>query len=201
MFEVFGDRLFNGLERMSPAAGMLLVAAPGMPSPDFARSVILIVEHDFQGTFGVALTERSDTAVHSVMPEWVDLIAKPQAVYVGGPVDPQAVVGLAVTRPEVDIAEHPELNRLANRLVHVDLNSTPASMAELLQGMRLFAGYCSWAPGQLNAEIERGDWFVTPALPSDVTAAGSVDLWGDVMRRQSQPLPLFATFPASIVES
>lgn len=201
MFEVFGDRLFNGLERMSPAAGMLLVAAPGMPTPDFARTVILIVEHEFQGTFGVVLSERSDTAVHSVMPDWVDLVAKPQAVYIGGPVDPQAVVGLAVTRPDVTIAEHPEFSRLANRLVHVDLHSNPRNLAGLLQGMRIFAGYCSWAPGQLNEEIERGDWFVTPALPSDVTAAGSVDLWGDVMRRQSQPLPLFSTFPASIVES
>ena len=67
--------------------------------------------------------------------------------------------------------------------------------------MRLFAGYAEWAPGQLDDEIERGDWYVTPALPTDVIVPGRTDLWGDVMRRQQTPLPLFSTFPAPLVDN
>ena len=67
--------------------------------------------------------------------------------------------------------------------------------------MRLFAGYAEWAPGQLDDEIERGDWYVTPALPTDVIVPGRTDLWGDVMRRQQAPLPLFSTFPADLVDN
>ncbi|WP_224400087.1 YqgE/AlgH family protein [Corynebacterium poyangense] len=201
MSDIFSDRLFNGLERTDPEPGMLLVAAPGMASPYFARSVVILIEHDVYGSFGVTLSERSETAVHEVMPDWVELIAPPQAIYVGGPVEQQAVVGLGVTHPEVTIAEHPELTRLANRLVHINLNAEPQKLRSLVAGMRLFAGYCSWSPGQLQEEIERGDWFVTPALPSDVTTPGRVDLWGEVMRRQAQPLPLFSTFPANLLDS
>lgn len=71
-------------------------------------------------------------------------------------------------------------------------------LADDLESMRIFAGYAGWEAGQLEEEIRRGDWFVTPALPSDVVAPGGADLWGDVMRRQAMPLPLFATFPADL---
>lgn len=201
MADLYADRLFNAMERMTPEPGMLLVAAPGMLSGDFTRSVIMIIEHSPQMTFGVNLTARSELAVFNVMPDWLPAVVKPQALYIGGPLNQQSVAGLAVTKNGVNIDDHPQLNRLANRLAHVDLRSEPKEVAELVEGMRLFAGYAEWAPGQLEEEIQFGDWFVTPALPSDVIAPGRVDLWGDVMRRQQMPLPLFSTFPADIGEN
>ncbi|MGP6174208.1 YqgE/AlgH family protein [Corynebacterium sp. A21] len=201
MADLYADRLFNAMERMAPEPGMLLVAAPGMLSGDFARSVIMIIEHSPQMTFGVNLTARSELAVFNVMPDWLPAVVKPQALYIGGPLNQQSVAGLAVTKNGVNIDDYPQLNRLANRLAHVDLRSNPEEVAELVEGMRLFAGYAEWAPGQLEEEIEFGDWFVTPALPSDVITPGRVDLWGDVMRRQQMPLPLFSTFPADVGEN
>lgn len=197
----YADRLFTALERGEPSPGMLLISAPGMLSDMFARSVILIIEHNDVLTFGVNLTQRSELAVANLMPEWADVVAKPQALYIGGPVNQQSVVGLGVTRPGVDINAAPQLNRLANRLAHIDLRSDPAELGELVEGMRLFAGYCEWAPGQLDDEIERGDWYIVPALPGDVIMPGRADLWGDVMRRQPMPLPLFSTYPADVAEN
>lgn len=197
----YADRLFTALERGEPSPGMLLISAPGMLSESFARSVILVIEHNEALTFGVNLTQRSELAVANLMPEWADVVAKPQALYIGGPVNQQSVVGLGVTRPGVDINSAPQLNRLANRLAHIDLRSDPAELGELIEGMRLFAGYCEWAPGQLDDEIERGDWYVVPALPGDVIMPGRADLWGDVMRRQPMPLPLFSTYPADVSEN
>ena len=201
MSDFYADRLFNALERNDPAPGMLLVAAPGMLSEEFNRSVVLVIEHNDQLTFGVTLASRSDLAVFNVMPEWLPAVAKPQALYIGGPLNQQSVVGLAMTKAGVDMDEVPHLNRLANRLAHVDLRADPGSIAELVEGMRLFAGYAEWAPGQLDGEIERGDWYVTPALPTDVVVPGRTDLWGDVMRRQQMPLPLFSTFPADLADN
>ena len=176
MEDFYSDRLFNALERTEPEAGMLLVAAPGMPSPEFARSVVLVVQHTEFITFGVNLVQRSDVAIANVLPEWVTAAVKPQVIYLGGPVQPQSVVGLGVTRPGVDIAANPRLTRLANRLVHLDLRAEPE-------------------------EIERGDWYVTPALPGDVIAPPRADLWSEVMRRQPMPLPLFSTFPTDLVDN
>ena len=201
MSDFYADRLFNALERNEPAPGMLLVAAPGMLSDEFNRSVVLIIEHNEHLTFGVNLASRSDLAVFNVMPDWLPAVAKPQALYIGGPLNQQSVVGLAMTKAGVDMEEAPQLNRLANRLAHVDLRADPGDIAVLVEGMRLFAGYAEWAPGQLDGEIERGDWYVTPALPTDVIVPGRTDLWGDVMRRQQPPLPLFSTFPADLMDN
>ena len=195
----YADRLFNALERVEPEPGMLLVSAPGMFSPEFARTVVLVLEHDADHTLGVVLNRRSEVAVANVMPGWEELAAKPQAVHIGGPVSPESAVGLGVTA--AGAPENPYLNRLANRLVLVDLNASPFEVSELLDGIRIFAGYAEWAPGQLDDEILRGDWFVTPALPSDVVAPAGADLWGDVMRRQAMPLPLFATVPANLEDN
>ena len=79
------------------------------------------------------------------------------------------------------------------------MNVGPEVVEKLVEGVRIFAGYAEWAPGQLHEEIERGDWFVAPALPSDAVSWG--DLWGDVMRRQAMPLPLFATFPENLEDN
>ena len=194
----YADRLFNALERAEPEAGSLLVAAPGMVSGEFARTVVLVLEHTPDGTFGVTLNRRSETAVYNVLPDWLPLVAKPQALYIGGPVGQQTGVALGVTRNGVVIEDHPEFTRLANRLVHVDLHAQPGDLQDLLEGVRIFIGTSQWQAGQLEEEIERGDWYVAPALPSDVVAPGAADQWGDVMRRQPMPLPLFATFPYDI---
>lgn len=197
----YADRLFNALEREDPAPGMLLVAAPGMLSPEFARTVVLVLEHTAEQTIGVVLNRRSELAVANIMPEWVDLMAAPQAVYVGGPVEPQAGIGVGVTKNGVELDGHPYFTRLANRLVHVDLGADPAALGEDMEGMRVYAGYAGWEQGQLDDEIQRGDWYIAPALPSDVVAPSGTDLWTEVLRRQPMPLPLFATFSANIEDN
>ncbi|QDZ43646.1 YqgE/AlgH family protein [Corynebacterium sp. sy039] len=201
MSRLFADSLFNAMEKIDPAPGMLLLASPGLASDDFARSVILLLEHNEMRSFGVNLVARSDIAIGNVLPEWIDLVAKPKVLYIGGPINQQAVVGVGVTKPDVDIAQHDCLTRLANRLVHIDLHTPPQQLDDLIQEMRMFVGYAEWAPGQLAEEIECGEWYVTPALPSDVTAAGVVDVWGSIMRRQPMPLPLFSTYPEEITDN
>ena len=116
----YADRLFNALERVDPEPGMLLVAAPGMYSPDFARTVVLVLEHDSDHTLGVVLNRRSEAAVANVMPGWEELAAKPQAVHIGGPVSPESAVGLGVTTAGVDISSSPHLS-----LIHISEPTRP----------------------------------------------------------------------------
>lgn len=197
----YADRLFTALERETPAPGMLLVSAPGMLTDEFSRTVILLIDVSPHATFGVILNRRSEVAVHSVLPDWLPHVAKPQALYIGGPVNPQAAVAVGMTASGTVIEDHLEFTRLANRLVHVNLRTDPADIEGLLEGMRIFSGYAEWAPGQLDEEIERGDWYVAPALPTDVVAPAASDLYSDVMRRQPMPLPLFSTFPADLEDN
>ena len=83
-------------------------------------------------------------------------------------------------------------------MVMVDLDVEPETIAPMVEGVRIFAGYSGWTIGQLEGEIERDDWIVLSALPSDVLAESRVDLWGRVLRRQPLPLSLLATHPVDI---
>ncbi|MDO4761695.1 MAG: YqgE/AlgH family protein [Corynebacterium sp.] len=192
---LFAHTSFRGIERSEPAPGMLLISAPDMNSDDFRRSVVVLIDHGQQGTFGVVINDISEQAVANVLPEWALCMAKPQAVFIGGPLFHENALVLGVAKPEVDIDAAPYLNRLANRIVHVDMRADPTALVHELEGARFFVGWAEWAPGQLEHEIERGDWFVAPCLPGDIIAPGKVDVWADALKRQPMPMPLLSTHP------
>jgi putative transcriptional regulator len=60
---------------------------------------------------------------------------------------------------------------------------------------RIFAGLAGWAPGQLEAEIERDDWILEPALPDDVFHDDADGLWGAVLERKGGEFALVARMP------
>ena len=175
--------------------GTLLVAAPGLLDPNFRRTVIYIVEHRERGSLGVVLNRPSEVALHDVLPAWAPLSSRPPAVFVGGPVDGKTALCLAALRA----GQHPNgsdgLVAVSGPVALVNLDGDPAALAPRVRGLRVFAGYAGWDAGQLAGEIERGDWFVVPALPDDVLAGRGPDLWSRVLRRQGVPLALLATMP------
>ena len=166
--------------------------------PTFRRSVIYIVEHNDGGTLGVVLNRPSETAVYNVLPQWAKLATKPKTMFIGGPVKRDAALCLATLRVGTDPTGVPGIRHVQGRMVMVDLDAEPETIAPIVEGVRIFAGYSGWTIGQLEGEIERDDWIVLSALPSDVLAEARVDLWGRVLRRQPLPLSLLATHPIDI---
>lgn len=188
---------------MAPAAnkvraGTLLLANIDLLEPTFRRSVIYVVEHNDGGTLGVVLNRPSETAVYNVLPQWADLVSKPRTMFVGGPVKRDAALCLGILRVGVDPDGMTGLRHVAGRIVMVDLDADPELIATSVEGLRIFAGYSGWTIGQLEGEIERDDWIVLSALPSDVLVQPRVDLWSRVLRRQPLPLALLATHPVDL---
>ena len=145
---MYADRLFNALDRNDPAPGQLLVAAPDVLAPHYNRSVILITEQHAGRTYGVDLTKRSEVAVFNVMPEWLPVVAKPQALYIGGPHNQQAAIGVALTNQGVTIEEQPALSRLAPRVALVDLRVGPDAVSYTHLTLPTIAAECRsrWSP-------------------------------------------------------
>jgi putative transcriptional regulator len=181
--------------------GTLLVAAPTLLDPNFRRTVVYIIEHRGEGTLGVVLNRPSDVSVQEVLPAWAPHSTRPKAVFVGGPVDAKTALCLATFLPGHDPSTIGGVVAVRGPVALVDLDSDPATLGPRMRGLRVFAGYAGWNAGQLDDEIERGDWILVPALPDDVVASGTGDLWGRVLRRQGMPLALLSTYPADVARN
>jgi putative transcriptional regulator len=163
--------------------GKLLVASPLLLEPVFNRSVILLLEDNDDGAFGLILNHESEELVEAHLPGWGSLAAGSGMIHIGGPVEPAVGLALAPARPGDD-ATLPGLTM-------IDLESEPEGG---LTSVRVYAGYTGWASGQLEFELEEGSWYVVPAAPDDPFDDPGGQ-WARVLRRQPGLLALLATFP------
>jgi putative transcriptional regulator len=173
--------------------GRLLVATPTLYDPNFFRTVVLVLEHGEDGAIGVVLNRPSETGVGETLPDWDGLASDPGVVFVGGPVSPEAAIGLARART----AEHADgWAPLFGPLGTVDLGREPVALPVAVDNLRVFAGHAGWTGGQLDGEVESGGWFVLDAAPDDVFTSEPGTLWASVLRRQGGRLAMFAAAPA-----
>jgi len=175
-----------------PTGGRLLLAGPSLEDPNFRRTVVFMIEHNDDGALGLVLNRPSPIDLEEAIPQWADLAAAPRTVFVGGPVEQGAVLGLGVVADEVPDGVTP-----VNAGIGVlDLEADPLRLLGEVTGVRLFTGYAGWGPGQLDGELAMGGWLVVDAEPGDVTTTEPDDLWRAVLRRQPDPdLKLLAMLP------
>lgn len=175
------------------APGMLLVATPALLDPNFADSVVLMLDVDDSGALGVILNQPSPVPVAEVLAGWSEVVAEPEVLFRGGPVSTEGALAVGLLRAS---AETPVgFKEVVGRLGLVDLD-TPVELVDgWLDGMRIFAGYAGWGPGQLEGEIEEGSWYVVPGEAPDVFRDDPSELWRDVLRRQPGQLAWHSTRP------
>jgi putative transcriptional regulator len=198
-----GRRRRNAAPRLSVGTlddvrpGALLVAMPALTDPTFAGSVVYVLDHSTTGTIGVVLGRPSEVRIGDVLPGWSDLAVEPAVFHVGGPCETDTALCLA-TRPGTGpLPEDSGLRPVCGAVHLVDLDSDPAPLAGEISGLRVFAGYAGWSPGQLAMEIVQGSWACVDGLPADVlTGADGPELWHAVLRRQTGRLGVLSTAPA-----
>ena len=140
----------GGMEDVRP--GALLVAMPALSDPTFAGTVVYVLDHTDTGTLGVVLGRPSQVEIRDVLPGWCDLAVSPSVFHVGGPCESDTALCLAIA-PAAAEDEDGVLRRVAGDVYLVDLDGDPAELADSLTGLRVFAGYAGWSPGQLATEI------------------------------------------------
>ena len=175
------------------ATGSLLVATPVLVDPNFADTVVLMLDVGEDGALGVVLNRPTPVLVAEVLAEWRDVVAAPEVLFRGGPVNTEGAlaVGRLADTDEVPVG----FREVFGDLGVVDLD-TPLELLEgSLAGLRIFAGYAGWGTGQVEQEIAQGDWYVVPSEVADVFRVDPTDLWRDVLRRQPGELAWHSTRP------
>jgi putative transcriptional regulator len=172
-------------------AGQLLLASPSLRDPNFERSVVLIGVHSADGAMGVVLNRPSQVTVAEAAPQLEQAVLDADRVYVDGPVQPSTIVFLAeFSDPEP--AGLLVLGRIGFPTPEAEIDQLSAAT----ERTRVFAGFAGWGEGQLEAEIESGDWIADAALPDDVFTDAPEQLWSDVLTRKGGSYALIARMPS-----
>ncbi|MEU3740378.1 YqgE/AlgH family protein [Streptomyces sp. NPDC032198] len=193
------------MTEVSSLTGRLLVATPALADPNFDRAVVLLLDHDEEGSLGVVLNRPTPVDVADILEGWGDLAGAPGVVFQGGPVSLDSALGVAVIPGEEGPAAGARTRSgrgepIGWRRVHgaiglVDLDTPPQLLAPALGSLRIFAGYAGWGPGQLEDELVEGAWYVVESEPGDVSSPDPERLWRAVLRRQRSELAMVATYP------
>jgi putative transcriptional regulator len=171
-------------------AGQLLLASPALHDPNFERTVVLIALHGADGAMGVVLNRPSESSVAEAAPQLADALDEDDPIFLGGPVQPSAIVLLAEFL-DPDHAGVLALGRIGLPAPDADLQE----LALATDRVRAFAGFAGWGEGQLEEELERGDWIAQPALPDDVFSDAADELWERVLTRMGGSYALLARMP------
>jgi putative transcriptional regulator len=170
--------------------GKLLVAGPALLDPNFWRTVVLVVEHTEEGALGLVLNRPSESTVGETVPQLEDLVDPAEQLFIGGPVQPSAVIVLAEFEDPSDAA----LISFGDVGV-LGTGSSPDDPVVPVRSGRAFVGHAGWGPGQLDGEIERSDWILESAQLEDAFSAEPQDLWSEVLIRKGGSYALIARMP------
>jgi putative transcriptional regulator len=154
---------------------ILLVARAELPDSRFRDSVVLVMNNVGPAPGGLIINRPTRIAVARLFPDLEHLAPMEDKLYFGGPVAPASVSFLfrAETPPE-----H-ATQVLDGVCVSTDLELLRKLLGrdKPMEGLRIFIGYSGWAPGQLEAEIARGDWTLAPADPEGIFGRRAEHPW------------------------
>ncbi|MDX1518586.1 MAG: YqgE/AlgH family protein [Gammaproteobacteria bacterium] len=165
------------------ASGNFLVASNSLQDPAFANTVILLLKHDNSGTIGIILNRRSKISAQEVMPR-IDWSGNPPNVYFGGPVALNSVRVLVRSEQPLPVG-----TRVMDEIWIIDSAESLAGYSADLAGKmesNVYIGYAGWLPGQLEAEILRGDWKLWPGDQAAVFTDSPEGLWYEIQQRLMQ---------------
>jgi putative transcriptional regulator len=185
----------SGMTEVSSLTGRLLVATPALADPNFDRAVVLLLDHDEEGSLGVVLNRPTPVSVGDILEDWADLAGEPGVVFQGGPVSLDSALGVAVIPGGSGDRAPLGWRRVHGAIGLVELEAPPELLAKALGSLRIFAGYAGWGPGQLEDELVDGAWYVVESEPGDVSSPAPERLWREVLRRQRNELAMVATYP------
>ena len=165
------------------AKGKFLVAGRRLNDPNFRRSVVLLIRYGTGGARGLVINRPIDVKLSTILPNVKELDGSPETLFIGGPVEPTAVLLLVKSlKPPESAAPVFDSVYLSSS---TDVLRRLIKKADKSERFRSFAGYAGWAPKQLESECDRGDWFVVDADHQTLFDRKFSEIWPELIQRVS----------------
>lgn len=175
-------RMIGGMSSSALAPGLLL-AMPQLMDPNFHRSVVLMIDHGDDGSFGLVINQPSPLKAA----ELLDSLGMPwrgdpeAVVWSGGPVNP--TTGWVLHEPLDALPAGGKLGEGSTILVApgIALTTSPEGLRTIAETpparLRLLLGYSGWGPQQLASEMARGSWLHADVDPALVFSDDADAMW------------------------
>lgn len=143
------------------AVGKILVARRDMLDPNFAETVILLVQYDEKGTVGLILNRQSKVPISRLARGIEGAKGRTDPLYLGGPVETSGVMALVRSRTKPEDAKHlvADLYMISSKSMLEKAMTSDAAP----NTFRVYLGYAGWDEGQLEWELGLDAWDVLPA--------------------------------------
>ena len=163
-------------------AGKILLARRGFPDPNFAETVILLVQYDENGTMGLIVNRQTKVPLSRLSRELESAKGRMEPMYIGGPVEISGVTALVRSRAKLEDTKHvtDDIYMVSSK---APLEKAIASASDS-KTFRLYLGYAGWDAGQLESEMEMDAWDVIPANPGIVFDPHPETLWTRLIAKQ-----------------
>lgn len=167
----------------APARGMFLIASRDLMDPNFSESVVLLLEYDSQGALGLIVNRPTQVQLTDLLPDVEELKERPDTVYVGGPVSKNRIVILMRSRRHLRGSGRV----FADTYVSSSMDTLKEAVSMSAEGdtFHAYVGYAGWGPGQLDRELSRGDWFLSPAQESLVFDRSAEEIWPELIEKSA----------------
>ena len=173
--------------------GKLLISTPDASGDIFSRSVVLLLEHDMHGAFGLILNKKNKVMSDKLN----DIFGFEVEVYDGGPVERDRIFFIIKGKPVTenfssigdDFYVTEDIQNVVTAIVEGDLD---------IDRMKVFAGYSGWAGMQLETEVKNKYWTVVDVYNLDYTFPNDKGLWRDIMQNLGGDFLIFANSPDDV---
>lgn len=183
---------FNKLNKLKPAKGRLLISEPLSMDPFFKRTVVLLCEHNDEGSFGFVINRYLEVELNEIIDNFPNFDGQ---VSVGGPVQRD---NLFYIHTLGDVVEHS---------IPVKDGLHMGGDFEVIKGLviagkiqpdqiRFFVGYSGWDAGQLATEMDGNSWIVGEAeIPMIMNPEANEQVWAETLKNMGKQYEILSNFP------
>lgn len=176
---------------IEPGAGILLIAEPFLKDPNFLRTVVLLCEHQEQGSFGFVLNKQIGQTLDELV---LDMEGHRLPVYYGGPVQMDTLHFLHQYPGLI-----PESVKVTDDIYWGGNFETVTALIKSksldLKKIKFFIGYSGWGEGQLAGEIKENSWLTVAATSNLVFKTGHNDIWKRSLQELGGKYEMMSNFP------
>lgn len=182
---------FEYKNKLKPEAGRLLISEPYLADPNFERTIILLCEHNHEGTIGFVLNKPSLSKLGELIS---DLTQCENAVGIGGPVQQDTLHYIHRCAEVVGAVEIGNGIYWGGEFEDVIERITNNQIAE--DDVKFFLGYSGWSVGQLDEELNQNSWIVSGRVTEElIFETAAEEMWKKTLREMGGRFSMYANYP------